>query len=312
MEAYDGYLRYMDDIRIFCKSEIEAKKALLRIIQCLRKYKLNINAKKTKIISPIDSKASLFDSKKPMLDAVQEAIDSRNKYRISAIMPIVNNLFIGGVDRNNPFDQRHLKFSLFRLGMLKSSGIDIEEKKTIEKIFENFVNNPQNANLFCDFFILFSKEEKIFNFLIKFLFSKDNIYEWQELHVLRCLLQLNIKPKKIILKKFHKRFKNKNLHWSVRSLYCLLIGKHSTQSDRELLVDEFANIEEMEIKKNIMLSVQELGIVSRNSFYTRVVGEVWPDSYARYLKGLNNILYLIPYERIIIDNFKDQDWIELY
>ena len=47
MEKYEGYFRYMDDIRIFCKREIDAKLALKDLIIALRDLKLNINAKKT-------------------------------------------------------------------------------------------------------------------------------------------------------------------------------------------------------------------------------------------------------------------------
>jgi hypothetical protein len=51
MEKYENYYRYMDDIRIFCKTEIEAEKALKDLIIALRWIKLNINAKKTRILS---------------------------------------------------------------------------------------------------------------------------------------------------------------------------------------------------------------------------------------------------------------------
>jgi len=40
MENYANYYRYMDDIRIFCRTEIEAKKALKELIIALRKIKL--------------------------------------------------------------------------------------------------------------------------------------------------------------------------------------------------------------------------------------------------------------------------------
>ena len=44
-----NYFRYMDDIRIVCKDEFAARKALKNLIINLRKIGLNVNPKKTKI-----------------------------------------------------------------------------------------------------------------------------------------------------------------------------------------------------------------------------------------------------------------------
>lgn len=312
MESFKGYLRYMDDVRIFCKSEFEAKKALLQIIRSLRNYKLNINAKKTKILLPSDGVRSLFDKEKPTLDSIQSAIDSKNEYRIKALIPVMENLFMGGFDSNNYFDQRHLRFCLFRYNIFKSSGISFNEKLIVDKIINNFVDNPQDAKLFCDFLVLFPNDNKIHEFLIKFIFSRDNIYEWQELHVLKCLLQFNLRPNKNIVNKFYRKFKNKNLHWSVRSLYCLLVGRYGTQQDRELLSDQFNSAENIEIKKAILLSTQKLGVASRNNFYSRVANQIWPNTYSNYLKGMNSEIYIIPTEKIILENLNIQDFEEEY
>ena len=48
-KGYD-YFRYVDDIRIICTDEFEAKRALNDLIFELRKFGLNINSKKTVIL----------------------------------------------------------------------------------------------------------------------------------------------------------------------------------------------------------------------------------------------------------------------
>lgn len=306
MEIEKGYFRYMDDIRIWCKSEIEAKKSLIKIIKSLRKYKLNINSKKTKILKNEEIEKELFDSKKPILDSIQAAFDSKNLERIKAVTPIlINDIFKGGFSDKNPFNKRHINFAIFRLSVLKMSGINFNEKNVVDLILKNFINKPEHANNFCSFLVLYPKEKIIINSLIKFLFSKNNIYEWQELHVLRALLEMQIEVNKELLKKFYKKFQDKNKHWANRSLYCLLVGKYGENTDRELLIDDFDTVEIDELRKNIILSVQELGIASRNDFYSKAIKKIWPEIFVKYVKNLKQPMYFRKYDRIKIESFEE-------
>jgi hypothetical protein len=308
MEVEKGYFRYMDDIRIWCKSEIEAKKALIKFIKSLRKYKLNINAKKTKILKHKEIEKELFDPKKYILDSIQNAFESKNVSKIQAIIPILTqDLFKGAFSDKNSFDKRHIKFCVFRLSVLKMSGFDFDEKTVIDLMLENFINKPQHADDFCSFLALYPRNKKIVDFLLDFLFSKNNIYEWQELHLLRALLEMQVTINKDILKKLYRRFQDKNRHWANRALYCLLIGKYGDNNDRELLTDEFDFAEFDELRKNIILSVQELGIASRNDFYKKAEKKIWPEIFVKYVKNLKQPMYFRPYERVKIENFEDAE-----
>ena len=306
MENEKGYFRYMDDIRIWCKSEIEAKKALVKIIKSLRKYKLNINAKKTRILKNKEIEKELFDPKKSILDSIQNAFDSKNITKIQAVIPIlINDIFKGGFSDKNPFDKRHINFAIFRLSVLKMSGIDFDEKNVVDLIIQNFNKKPQHADDFCSFLALYPWSKKITNFLLRFLFSKENIYEWQELHILRALLEMRIKINKALLKKLYRRFQDKNRHWAVRSLYCLLVGKYGKNTDRELLIDEFDSTDFDELRKNIILAVQELGMVSRNDFYRKIKKKIWPEIFIQYVKNLKQPMYFRPYDRIKIETLEE-------
>jgi retron-type reverse transcriptase len=63
----DGYrhLRYVDDIRIFCRSKIEAKRAILSLSTHIHKRGLNLQSAKTKILSTADAFKE-FDGVKPI------------------------------------------------------------------------------------------------------------------------------------------------------------------------------------------------------------------------------------------------------
>jgi len=312
MEDEQGYFRYMDDIRIFCKGEIEAKKSLVKLIKALRKYKLNINAKKTRILQENEIDKELFDPKKPILDSIQSAFESRNYAKIQAVIPILIDVLQGGFSDKNPFSKRHINFAIFRISILKASGLDFNEKLVIDLIIKNFVAKPQHADDFCSFLALFPQNKKVVEFLKSFLFSKENIYEWQEMHILRALLEMRVNIDRNLLKTFLNRFKDKNNHWAIRSLYGLLIGSYGKNTDRELLIDEFDSTELDELRKNIILAVQQLGIASRNKFYQKAQRKIWPTSFVRYVKDLKQPMYFRPYDRIRIETFEVEEFIEWY
>lgn len=312
MEEEQGYFRYMDDIRIFCKTEMGAKVALVNLIKALRKYKLNINAKKTRILRGTEIEKNLFDPKKLILDSVQSAFDSKDSKQIKAITPILIDILRGGFSGKNPFDKRYINFAIFRLAILKASGLDFDEKTVIDLVEKNFINKPQHADDFCSFLASFSGRKNILEFFIKFLFSKENIYEWQELHVLRALLELRLQINSALLRKFKDRFEDRNKHWAVRSLYGLLIGKYGKNTDRELLSDEFEHAEVGELRKNIILAVQELGSASRSSFYQKAQRKITPNTFTKYVKNLHQPMYFRPYDRVRIETFEQAISIRWY
>ncbi len=310
MEHIEGYIRYMDDIHIFCKTEIEAKISLIKLIKELRKYKLNINAKKTRILKQQEV-MSLFDDNREILNIIQNIIDTRNKTKIKTIVPVLKNLFVNAFDKNNRFGDRHIKFALFRLSIIKNSGIDIDCSTIVNKIMEEFHNKPHLGQIFCEFLVQFP-ESKVREFFINYIKADDRIYEWQELHVLRGLLETANSFNEESLDLFVDRFKDRNNHWAIRSLYALLLGKYGNNTRREIVKDFFYEESNDELKKNLAISLQELGLASRNDFYNECQKEIWPEFFIKFLKDLKSVMYFWPYEKIKIENFTVEDMADKY
>lgn len=115
MEKYKGYIRYMDDIRIFCKTDIEAKVSLKDLTISLRDLKLNINAKKTDILFKKEVEERLFDPHKQLLDTLEKVIKSGNKKLIEdSAVPSLTSLIETAFSLTDPFEKRHLNFALER------------------------------------------------------------------------------------------------------------------------------------------------------------------------------------------------------
>jgi hypothetical protein len=310
MEKFDGYFRYMDDIRIFCKTKKDSRIALIELIRELRKYKLNINSKKTRILEDREI-YNIFDEDREFLNIIQDAFDSKNKTKIRTVLPIMYTLLKNAFAEDSKFSTRHIRFTLFRFSLAKNSGIDYDYESIINLIIRNFSDKPHLSDLFCEFLVKFP-QVRVKQFLHKFLFSEENIYEWQELYILRSLLEISDSFGDEDFDFFISRMGDKNMHWALRSLYALLIGKYASNTRREQIKDIFFNDNNDELRKNIILSTQELGTASRNEFYNDSKDEIWPDFFIKYVKGLKSPMYFWPYENIRIEDLTNEDLLLKY
>ena len=65
------HLRYVDDIRIFCSTQLEARRALLRLNELIRNRDLNLQSAKTRIVR-VDEARKLIDGVTPIIEKIHE------------------------------------------------------------------------------------------------------------------------------------------------------------------------------------------------------------------------------------------------
>ncbi len=310
MEKHKGYFRYMDDIRIFCKRELDAKIALKDLTIALRGLKLNINAKKTDILHGKQIEEKLFDPKKPILSFIEMTLKSHDKELIEnsaipGLMQLVEDAFF-----SDPFENTHLNFALYRLFKLHNSGSNFGKEKIVKYIQNNLVSKPHHTGLFCNFLSMFPNDRKIVKFLVSFLKSKSNIYEWQELKVLQSLLRFNFTASRPEISLFLDLAQNSNKHYAVRAFYFLLVGKYGNNRDRNIIIDTYDSLPGIYTKMAAILSVQELGPASRNAFYARVKASKHDEGigqFADYVKSLSNPIYFLTTEKPTIEIYEGEE-----
>ncbi|TPN03028.1 reverse transcriptase domain-containing protein [Mesorhizobium sp. B2-1-5] len=66
------YLRYMDDIRVFCRRKVDASKAILRLESSLRDIHLSVQTAKTKVLGADEIKELLFDDRIDQIKRVRD------------------------------------------------------------------------------------------------------------------------------------------------------------------------------------------------------------------------------------------------
>jgi hypothetical protein len=190
------YFRYMDDIRVVCKDKFEARKALKLLINELRKKGLHVNSKKTNILDlnneeqrSVANEALQKSDKK--IDQIENLLKSKKARGIQVAVPMLRDKTISLIESGGTLD-RHFRFCVNRLERLiriPQLVTKLNLNEITDAIISELLNQPWSTDTFSRYLIsskLSSAQlEKIMSIITD---DKKNIYEWQEFHLWRILI----------------------------------------------------------------------------------------------------------------------------
>jgi len=189
VEAGYDYFRYVDDIRVICDSENEAKQALNFLIRELRKKGMNINSKKTQILnSSSEDLSDFFPSIDDRLVAIDSMWQSKSKKIICKSIPILYDLLVDSLDQGET-QSRPFRFSVNRLRTLISTNLFDSSSVLASKISGSLIDQLPVQPVSTDQFCKLLKDLNVSDFemerVVQYLCDQDQaIYGWQNYHLL--------------------------------------------------------------------------------------------------------------------------------
>lgn len=187
-KGYD-YFRYVDDIRIICSDEFEARRALNELIFELRKLGLNINSRKTVILDK-DSEniEEFFPSSDDTMTLIDSMWRSKSKKVISRSIPILFNFLKKQIDdeasQSRPFRYCINRFkTLIATNLFDSKSILASEiaDSLITELGRQAVSTDQFCKLLMDLDLSTTQLTNIADFIID---EKVAIHGWQNYHLI--------------------------------------------------------------------------------------------------------------------------------
>lgn len=197
-----AYVRFMDDIRIFCNDTFEARRYLTLIEKELRRLNLSLNGQKTKIINLnprlkkekdeiADSYRKPFDLDKSKLSRFS---NSRNVSLINegfhlAIKILLDNLKEKPTASN--YNEQKLNQAITTIRRCVAKGVKLEEESNISQFIEKVGNlmkeRPWVTPQVCTMIGVLDKNYITNSFWSEaieiVLEAKYNIYPWQGYHI---------------------------------------------------------------------------------------------------------------------------------
>lgn len=187
--GYD-YYRYVDDIRIICGNQQQARKALHQLIAQLRPVGMNINSAKTKILT-CDDLPDVITQFFPNSDDRSAAIDgmwkSRSRRVIARSIPLIHQMVKNCIE-NEETQSRQFRFAVNRLAMLVDADIfDIESTladELIQLLLNTMEEQAASTDQYCRLFSMLGLSAgallEIENYLVD---EERSIYHWQNYHL---------------------------------------------------------------------------------------------------------------------------------
>lgn len=259
------YFRYMDDIRIVCKNKFEGRKALKLLVSELRKKGLNVNSKKTQILDLNNSdhrtiaNEALQKSDK-QIDQIENLLKSKQARGVQVAVPILRKKTISLIESGGTLD-RHFRFCVNRLERL----VRIPELKTklelnsiTDSIIAELINQPWSTDSFSRYLISVPLSEEQFERIMNVLLDDDkNIYEWQEYHIWRILINHKRKSDKL-LEKARKNLTDRATNIPIIGGSILYLCAIGDGNDRKQIADKFNTLNSFFAQRMALIGIKDL------------------------------------------------------
>ncbi len=115
----DTYFRYMDDIKIVCVDEFEARAALKKLSLNLREIGLSVNSKKTQIVSGLKEKdiERCLDGSSDHIERIDELWRRRTRQAIFSLWPLLRDRTLDLIAADE-VDSREFRYCIKRIELL--------------------------------------------------------------------------------------------------------------------------------------------------------------------------------------------------
>lgn len=281
-----NHLRYVDDVRVFCKTRLEAKRALLKLNELCRFRGLNLQSAKTKI-KPADEAAHEIDGVSPRIRSISSALLTELRSTFSGMsssfsladlkrhfeshpgdtaQEVLEQAFQDNFSQaSEDFNKTLLHFLLTRLGKAKSV-------VAVPYAVELLINRPDETEPALRYLeevgVDTSEEQQI----LRYIDSSDAIYDYQLSQILSWFSRRESYPEQLI-QLCRKWTFDKNRGLWLRTAARSILGKVGDQSDLEAIENSYETFSGELEKADIVDSLARMEKGRRNAIFGRITAD---------------------------------------
>ncbi|MDP1992863.1 MAG: RNA-directed DNA polymerase [Syntrophales bacterium] len=254
------YYRYMDDIRLICRDEFHARRALKELIIELRKVGLNVNSKKSFIVSKDSEQIEEYifkpDREIEQIDALWK---TKRLFDVRKSLPLLRKMTLQLI-ANDQTQERRFRFCINRLEQIarcKETRNSFDFSKITDTVIAELINQPYST----DSFVRYLKCVDLTKTQLKSLFtiltdSSKNIYSWQNYHLWQLLVNHNFRSD--ILIQAAKDSIGPSIAEPNVAGAILYLGACGDDTDKAWIAGQFNNFRSYIVQRHAMVATHEL------------------------------------------------------
>lgn len=280
------YLRYVDDIRVFCDSRLDAKRAILSLSRHVHEHGLNLQSAKTKILTQRKAVHD-FDGAHAAVEAVQkrlveelfEDISGENPYADSDYgdmtpetqeepdTEVLETTFLDHFEsaRAQPFEKTLFHYLLNRLGKAES-------KVAVSYCLDALGKRPEETRHILKYFGRIALGKAEMKALGEFLVSSEAIYDYQCYQVLKWFFDEAVKNS-LVLDYCRHVIQDHNRDIWLRSYAFAYLGKFGRIEDLQAIESLYSKCRSEIEKADCVMAMREMEAGRRNAFYGAARGD---------------------------------------
>ena len=284
------HLRYVDDLRIFCKTKTEAKNVLILLSQLLRKRGLNLQSAKTSILNSIDANVEI-ESIFPIIHRVANQLREEAIKVVSSFYGVEYEYYdpdaeisedsekvIEEAFRSYFLEAEESKFDKSLFHYLLNRLVEAENSFALEYCLSILESHPEETSNILNYSKSISEVEVTLNNsknrmikkLVEYLKSDSAVYDYQNYQIINWLLENVDKPENDLMQILRIKGYDNNKPYYLQRASRIFLSKHGDDSDLEKIENQYSiSLNEIE-KADIICCLERLEKVRRNSFIHRV------------------------------------------
>lgn len=279
-----SHLRYVDDIRVFCSSLIEAKKVLVDLSRLLRKRGLNLQSAKSEIhraadahekieevtavvksvrnrfISEVVKQTGYGDPYMSVSEADEILEESPESAPIEVIQQTYQTYFI---DSGARFNRTLFRFLLNRLGK-QSDGFACDHCHTLLE------EHPDETDAILDYLSSVGPVEVYGIPVVEFLSSGRIVYPYQVYQILEWFVENSSAPSDELIETVRTIGFDSSTPRYVKTYCRAFLGKFGSAADLERIANLYDETADPSEQVEIICAIRRLERGRRNSFLARV------------------------------------------
>jgi hypothetical protein len=280
------HLRYVDDIRVFCRTKLEAKHALLKLNELVRNRGLNLQSSKTRILKTEEAKREI-DGVAPQLRSISAQIAKEIKEMGAAgvVYGTLHDLekFLArnpdapppeilerafsenflGLDAT--FDKTLFHYLLSRLGRVQS-------KIAVDYCLRQISIRPEETKYVLRYLSRLPSEPATDETLLDYMASSEAIYDYQLYELVRWFYGARAYPERL-LRLCRQWATDMNRSPCLRAYCRAILGDAASSDDLDLLEAECAQATTITEKVEFIVSLAKMEAGRRNAMMGRYKGD---------------------------------------